>query len=93
MAITLTRGGRLFGYNEETHPNGRKVGQDTVQCAHCNTTIFIDPSTPSPWCRNCDQQHCFNPECFTCTPFMRKIEAAEKAERQRSALWLSCDKV
>jgi hypothetical protein len=93
LPLTLTRGGRLYGYNEVTEPTGRKIGQDTVQCAHCNTTIFLDPKVPSPWCSCCDQQHCFKPECFVCTPFMRKIEAEEKAERAKLLLWRACDNI
>jgi hypothetical protein len=92
MPATLTRGGRLFGYNEVTL-DGRKTGQDTVQCAHCNNTIFLDPKTPSPWCSNCDQQHCFKRECFVCVPFMRKIEREEAMARRRASLWRACDSV
>lgn len=93
MGVTFTRGGRLYGYNEITEASGKKIGQDTVQCAHCNNTIFLDPKTPSPWCSVCDQEHCFDPGCFKCIPFMRKVEAAEAACRAKIMLWRAADNV
>lgn len=82
---------RGYGYNEVTEANGRKIGQDTFQCAHCNTTVFLDPKEPSPWCMNCDRQWCGQTKCRECIPFMRKIEREEAMERARLRLWRACD--
>ena len=82
---------KLYGYNELTEPTGRKVCCDTFQCAHCNATVFIDPKEPSPWCSCCDKQWCGRRKCRECTPFMRKIEAEEAADRARRLLWQSAD--
>lgn len=88
---SAARRGQGFGYNEVTMPDGRKIGQDTFQCAHCNTTVFIDQKDPSPWCSCCDRQWCGQPQCRECIPFRRKIEAEEAAARARMLLWRAAD--
>ncbi len=87
------RRGQGFGYNLVTNPYGPQIEADTFQCAHCNTTVFIDPKDPSPWCSCCDKQTCGQAKCRECAPFMRKIEAEERACRQRMILWRAADNV
>jgi hypothetical protein len=82
---------RGYGYNR-VKLDGRTVEEhDTFQCAHCNTTVFVKPAEPSPWCACCDRQWCGQPQCRECTPFMKKIEAAEARDRQRRLLWQEAD--
>jgi hypothetical protein len=87
---------RAYGYNLITQPvdlGPAKVEHDTFQCAHCNTTVFIEPKQASPWCSCCDRQWCGEAKCRECTPFMRKIEREEKQARARLLLWRAADNV
>ena len=82
---------RGFGYNRVIL-DGKVVEQhDTLQCCHCNDTIFLNPATPSPWCSCCDAQWCGRAKCRECRPFMAKIEAAEARDRQRRLLLQAAD--
>lgn len=92
-AESAARRGQGYGYNLVTMPYGPKIESDTFQCAHCNFTVFINPKDPSPWCSCCDRQWCGQPKCRECTPFMRKVEAAEAACRARMLLWRAADNV
>lgn len=82
-----------YGYNRVNLDGVTIEEHDTFQCAHCNDTVFIKPSDPSPWCSCCDRQWCGRPRCRECRPFMRKIEAAEAACRAKLLLWKAADNV
>ena len=84
---------RGHGYNCVTMDGVAVEESDTFQCAHCNKTVFIKPSDPSPWCMNCDRQWCGQDKCKLCIPFMRKIEAEEAMCRHRMLLWRAADNV
>lgn len=81
------------GYNRVKLDGVTIEESDTFQCAHCNDTVFIKPSEPSPWCMNCDRQWCGRPECRECKPFMKKIDAMEAAARAKMLLWKAADNV
>lgn len=55
---------------------------ETRKCCHCQAPIEIpDPRKLTDycdWCRNCGSFHCLKQECFTCTPFMKRIEQQEE---------------
>ena len=85
--------GQGIGYNRVILDSKVVEESDTFQCAHCNDTIFIKPSDPSPWCSCCDRQWCGRPRCRECKPFMKKIERAEAITRSRLLLWRECDNV
>ncbi len=66
-------------------------GTETVpcfSCAHCNKIVEVPkPDEPSGFCLCCMYSTCTSPECNkACTPFMKKIEAAESKARFRAAL-------
>jgi hypothetical protein len=86
---------RGFGKNEVSIDGIVVEESDTLQCPHCNFTMRVKSTTPLrralPWCSNCDAEHCLKPECFICTPFMKKLEAAEAADRQKRLLWQAAD--
>jgi hypothetical protein len=82
---------KRYGYNEETTPTGRKIGQDTLWCCHGGHTVFLDPNDPSPWCQNCNEQWCGQESCRECVPYMKKIEMAEEIDRRKRLLWQAAD--
>jgi len=82
---------RAFGYNRVTLDGKVTEESDTLQCCHCNHTMFINPLKPTHWCSLCDWEHCSKPECFDCTPFMKKLEREEAIDRQKRLLWQAAD--
>lgn len=92
-ADRAARKGQGLGYNIVTLPFGAAIERDTFQCAHCNDTVFIEPKAPSPWCSCCDKQWCGRSRCRECSPFMKKLEAAEAECRHRMLLWKAADNV
>jgi hypothetical protein len=94
---TAAKHGQGFGYNCVTLDGKVFSEEDTCQCTHCNTTIFIDPKEPPPWCSNCGQYHCGTQDgirdCFICAPFMRTLERKEAECRNRILLWRAADNV
>lgn len=92
-ANSAARRGQGLGYNLVTAPFCAPVERDTFQCAHCNTTVFIEPKDPSPWCSNCDRQWCGQEKCRECAPFMKKIEKAEAEARAKLLLHRAADNV
>jgi hypothetical protein len=92
-ASFLAKRGQGIGYNRVIL-DGKVIEEiDTFQCAHCNATIFIKPSDPSPWCSCCDRQWCGRPRCRECTPFIKKIELYEAIDRAKRLLWQEADNV
>ena len=64
----------------------RDFERDTFTCAHCNAvnqvTPFTTPAALGGWCSCCCAPIC--PKCsdrFECTPFEKKLEAYERANR------------
>lgn len=74
---------RVDGYATLTdRETGKITGEtDTRNCAHCSQIIHTPTNKKieevSDFCRNCMKIHCLKPACFTCTPFLKKIEAEE----------------
>lgn len=93
LANSAARRGQGFGYNCVMLDGQATEETDTFQCAHCNDTVFIRPSEPSPWCSCCDKQWCGRERCRECKPFMRTIEREEARARQRLLLFRACDNV
>lgn len=106
---TAAKYGQGFGYNRVTM-DGRVIEEsDSIQCAHCNETIFLHQTIFAigkfrlrlkrsiEWCSSCHQYHCGTDDgirnCFICTPFMRRVERAEVLCRQRMLLWREADNV
>ncbi len=63
-------------------PEGGMTEQHSFVCCHCGngTIVPIEKKVEevSDICRNCWRLHCLRPECCDrCTPFMKKVEAAE----------------
>ncbi len=60
------------------------IEKDTFTCCHCNRVVFVEPkSSPSDmggWCMMCSKPVC--PGCAgkSCTPFEKKLEAAERRD-------------
>lgn len=74
------------GYAVWTGPNGMKE-RDTFTCGHCNGVVIVepkaDPADMGGLCKLCMKLVC--PRCNAagqCTPFLKKIEAAERKEVQ-----------
>ena len=67
---------------------------DTFTCWHCGHIVHVRPRTPldefGSMCRNCMKMVC--PRCADkgCTPFLKKLEDAEKKEmlRRLNAQWI-----
>jgi len=57
--------------------------RDTHTCAHCNCVIHVPPKkfeSVADFCRNCMKVICLKPQCHTCTPFLKKLEALDKQD-------------
>lgn len=72
-------------------PDAPLLERDTFTCAHCNGIVIVEPAKPPEamggFCRMC--MKCICPACDavgTCTPFERKLEEVEKADRSRRNL-------
>lgn len=58
---------------------------DTFTCVHCNKVMHVKPRASmddfGSMCRNCMKMVC--PKCAggACTPFMKKLELAEKRDQ------------
>lgn len=63
------------------------VEMDGFTCAHCNCAVGVKPrANPDDFgsmCRNCMKMVCKNCANFGCTPFEKKLEAAEARDRAR----------
>jgi hypothetical protein len=58
---------------------------DTYSCAHCNSVRHASPVNKDKdyyFCRNCMARICSQCADYPCTPFMKKVEAAEEADRR-----------
>ncbi len=59
---------------------------DTITCCHCQTIVFLKPQQTGAdaggFCRMCMKPIC-GPcaDLGTCTPFEKKLEAIERADR------------
>ncbi len=74
------------GYSLWTEPDGGKKEMDTFTCRHCNCVVQIPPrATPSEcggWCFQCNGGICGKcADRFTCTPFEKKLDQYERANR------------
>lgn len=74
------------GYARWFGSDGPTVEADTAQCAHCQHTVFVKPST-SPtdlggWCGRCAAFIC-GPcaDLGKCTPFEKEVERQEARHR------------
>jgi hypothetical protein len=81
---------RAQGYATIVDPDKATVERDTVTCAHCNRIVVVqprqDPAELGGVCRLCSSTTpaYICPACVTvgsCTPFERRLEAAEKRDR------------
>lgn len=76
-----------MGWLQIKQADGTELGFDTFTCCHCNKPVVIktqDPSTVGGFCIRCDKKTC--PACHRrgiCTPFMKRVEAAEDAAYHR----------
>lgn len=67
---------------------------DTFSCCHCNRIVHVKPRANmdefGSMCRNCMKMVC--PACADggCTPFLKKLEEAEKKDimRRLNAQWI-----
>jgi len=63
-------------------PEGQVYETPTVTCSHCGAVVVLSPTRKRPrhYCVKCDHYVCDKPACgLECRPWMRVIEAAEKA--------------
>ena len=56
--------------------DGPTVTHDTLQCAHCMRHWIVRPSSGRRrgWCTRCNGPLCGAAPCFTCVPFLKKVE-------------------
>jgi len=57
-------------------PEGPPVSMDTLQCVHCMKHWIVQPGSGRRrgWCTNCNGPLCGGEKCFTCVPFLKKVE-------------------
>jgi hypothetical protein len=60
--------------------DGPVVEHDTLQCVHCMKHWIVQPGSGRRrgWCTHCNGPLCGDKKCFTCVPFMKKIEGEAK---------------
>ena len=82
---------RPGGYAVTVEPGKQDVEEDTYTCCHCNSLVFVkprqDPSEMGGFCTMCMKHICAN--CAnegTCTPFERKLEEMERADKLMRAM-------
>lgn len=84
------------GYAIWTSPEMPNIERDTAQCRHCNAHFYVGPgASPSDiggWCSCCNGPVCNKNTCNDgCTPFLKKLDAYEQANRFGQAVGLVLD--
>lgn len=84
------RMGKAAGYTVITSPDHKPIERDTLQCVHCMKHWFTEPGSgiQRGWCPLCAGPHCGGPNCWSCVPFMKKIEEQERRQRLAAAMRL-----
>lgn len=86
---------RAGGYRVISEPGKADIENDTFTCAHGNEIVVVPPGMPSvtvgAFCRACMGHICEKcaaemEKTLKCTPFEKRLEAAESRKRFRSAL-------
>lgn len=56
--------------------DGPTIERDTLQCVHCMKHWVVQPGSGRRrgWCTRCNGPLCGAQECFTCVPFIAKVE-------------------
>ncbi len=78
------------GYAVWTDPAKPMIERDTFTCVHCNTVVLVKPKmSPAEmggYCAMCHAPICKHCAGKSCTPFEKKLEAAERRAIDRRAL-------
>jgi hypothetical protein len=90
-ADLFAKRGQGVGYNRVILDGKVVEEHDTAQCCHCNTTMFLNPLNPPPWCSCCNRHWCGGLACFKCEAFEKKLEKEEAIDRQKRLLWQEAD--
>jgi hypothetical protein len=73
---------KAHAYSLTVEPEGKDEA-DYLSCCHCQHFWKVVPGSGNTrgWCANCGAPHCGGPNCWTCTPFMKKIEQQEQRQK------------
>ena len=82
---------KAHGYLRVFGPGGVLIREaDSIRCVHCDLHWIVDPGSGRKrgWCLNCGGPHCGGKNCWSCTPFQKKLDEAMQRARLSQSLGL-----